>query len=34
MTTIQTWADRGGAVALIICLAALPMAVFGFFFGH
>ena len=31
MTKIQTWTDRASAAALVISLAALPMAVVGFF---
>lgn len=30
-TTAQIWADRASALALVIALAALPMAAIGFF---
>ncbi len=30
MTKLQTWTDRASAAALVISLAALPMAVVGF----
>lgn len=33
MTLIQTWTGRASAVALVICLAALPLAAVGFVSG-
>ena len=30
-TTAHIWADRASALALVIALAALPMAAIGFF---